>query len=189
MPPRGKRFGRACNGGKRDSRIGGGRRNLDGAEHLATNVAGDDAGDDGTDVDADCQIRLVVDLERNSRTPDCSGGRQVRAFAQDPEVQQARDLPVHGGNTQPGRFGRGIARERSAGSSNAQHRRGRTVGNAQLRCNYLGSGPGSRERGSRSDVRNGGDCGCRHGCPLQKEEKAHISVDREISVSTGHTKK
>ena len=55
----------------------------------------------GTDVDADCQIRLVVDLERNSRTPDCSGCRQVRAFAQDPEVQQARDLPVHGGDAQP----------------------------------------------------------------------------------------
>ena len=79
----------------------GRRRNLDGAEHLSTNVAGDDAGDDGTDVDADCQIRLVVDLERNSRTPDCSGCRQVRAFAQDPEVQQARDLPVHGGDAQP----------------------------------------------------------------------------------------
>ena len=65
-------------------------------------------------MDAQRQIGLVIDLDRDARPPDGAGDGQVGAFAQDTRVQQRGDLTVDRGDAELGDLGDDVTRDRTA---------------------------------------------------------------------------
>ena len=65
-------------------------------------------------MDAQRQIGLVIDLDRDPRPPDGAGDGQVGAFTQDTRIQQRGDLTVDRGDAELGDLGDDVTRDRTA---------------------------------------------------------------------------
>ena len=143
------------------------RRRLDHVERAAEQVGGHDAGGAGTDVDAEREERLVVDLDRHPRPADRTGDGEVGAFAQHPGVQQGGDLPVHRGDAQLGDLGDDVTGDRTAQPRRSEHRGRGSVGDPQRRGDDVVRGQVSARlawRGSAGLTKDGG--GSAHGVVL-----------------------
>ena len=96
-------------------------RRLDHIERAAEQVGGHDAGGARADVDAQCQIRLVIDLDRHARPADGAGDSEVGAFPQHTGVEQRRDLAVDRGDAESGDLRDDVTRDRAAQSGGAEY--------------------------------------------------------------------
>ena len=105
-------------------------RRLDRIEGPAEQVAGHDAGCAGADVQAEGQVRLVVDLDRNARRPIAPGTARSGTLAQQFRIQQGADLAVDRGDRQPGVCCDGVAGHGPALADGGEHRRGRSLRHA-----------------------------------------------------------
>src|SRR5690606_9803402 len=113
--------------------VAGGRGDFDGADDATTQVAGDDAGGDGTDVDADRQVPLVVDLDGNARPADGAGFGQVGALTQKTGREQGRHLTIDGGDARTGDLRDHVAGDGAAVGGDTEDRRSGAVGDTQVR--------------------------------------------------------
>jgi hypothetical protein len=110
-------------------------RRLDYIERATEQIGGHDAGRARTDVDAQGQVGLVVDLDRDARAPDGSGDRQICAFPQHTCVKQRRDLTVDRRDAELGYLGDDVTRNRTAQPGGAEHGPRRGLGYPQGRRN------------------------------------------------------
>ena len=133
-----------ADGGQRLLRgLGDRSRDLDGTDDAMQQVVGGDRGDLVSDVDTEGQEVGHVDFERQARTSDGAGGREVSAFTQETRLQQRADLTVHCRDGQSGCLRGVVAEDRAGESSGAQHERCGFVGELEARSGDLNRPPPS----------------------------------------------
>ncbi len=149
VPPSRESLGARGDRRERGVLVAGRGGNFDGADDATTQVGRDDAGGDGTDVDADRQVTLVVDLDGYARPADRARLGQVGALAQQTCREQGRYLTIDGGDARPGDLRDHVTRDRTTIGGDTEDRRPGAVGDTQVG----GNDPdlARHARGSRPD--------------------------------------
>jgi len=137
---------RAQGRGLRTGRGGGLGRVQDPAQQISRH----DPGGPRPDVQAEGQVRLVVDLDRNPGPPDRTGGDQIGALAQQVGLEEGADLTVDGGIRQTAAGRDDVAADRAEAAGQGEDRRGRGVGEVQGRRDDGGRTPARAAQGQHA---------------------------------------
>ncbi len=98
-------------------------RRLHDVEGSAEQIGRHDAGGSRADVQAEGEVRLVVDLDGHPRPTDRTGHGEIGAFPQNTGPEQGGDLTIHGGDAEPGGLGDDVAGDGAAQAGRTEDRR------------------------------------------------------------------